>query len=73
MAGMEFGFVLRDEIRGTASEDTVVDMNGKDKDVIRGFCQEHSWVCSANTEFQVSKCTVEGFIPFLPCLFESIK
>jgi hypothetical protein len=37
MAGMEFGFVLRDKIKGTASEDAVIDMNGKNEDVIGGF------------------------------------
>jgi hypothetical protein len=37
MAGMEFGFILRDKIRETAGEDTVINMNGKDEDVIRGF------------------------------------
>jgi hypothetical protein len=73
MAGMEFGFVLRDKIRKTASKDTVINVNGKDENIIEGFCQEHSWVCSANTESQVSKCAAEGFIPFSLCLFESIK
>src|SRR5260370_40123518 len=73
MAGMEFGFVLRDKIRGTAGEDTIIDMDSKDEGVTGGFRQEHSWVCSANTESQVSKCMAEGFIPFLPCLFESVK
>src|SRR5229473_3499552 len=73
MAGMEFGFVLGDKIRGTAGEDTIIDMDSKDEGVTGGFRQEHSWVCSANTESQVSKCTAEGFIPFSPCLFESVK